>query len=156
MQPLSGAAARGQWLALTAALLGWLFDGFEMGLIAAAANVGYALVALLSLGLSSLRSSLSGMGLPESWVEWRLLMVCGAVPALLTFFVRLFVPESERWRREKERGATSSWAGRDLLAVLCGVAVCAGLLAVWQKVEGLPARIVLTLLALALVAGCYL
>ena len=29
----TGAAAeRGKWLALTAALLGWLFDGFEMGL----------------------------------------------------------------------------------------------------------------------------
>src|SRR6476619_1205322 len=26
------AAGRGRWLALTAALLGWLFDGFEMGL----------------------------------------------------------------------------------------------------------------------------
>ncbi len=29
---------------------------------------------------------------------WRLLMFLGAAPALLTFFVRIFVPESERWR----------------------------------------------------------
>src|SRR3954470_15106158 len=32
-RPEQGASAeRGQWLALAAALLGWLFDGFEMGL----------------------------------------------------------------------------------------------------------------------------
>ena len=31
IQPPAG-TTRGQWLALTAALLGWLFDGFEMGL----------------------------------------------------------------------------------------------------------------------------
>ena len=37
-------------------------------------------------------------------------MVCGALPALLTFFIRLFVPESQSWQEEKLRGSTSSWA----------------------------------------------
>jgi hypothetical protein len=89
-------------------------------------------------------------------VEWRLLMVCGALPALLTFFVRLFVPESQSWEKEQQSGKTSSWAGRDLLAVLAGVGVCCGLLAVWQLVEGWPVRIGSAVVALVVVAGCFL
>src|SRR5262249_32193936 len=77
------------------------------GVIGAAANFGYMLVGLLSVSLVSLRARLGSLGLADSWVEWRLLMVCGALPAVLTFFVRLFVPESERWEKEKQRGATS-------------------------------------------------
>src|SRR5262245_13903871 len=107
------------------------------GLIGAAANVGFGLVALLSLGLGTLRPWLASWGLAPDWVEWRLLTVCGALPALLVFFIRLFVPESASWEREKERGATSSWASRDLLTVLAGVAVCAALLVVWQLIDEL-------------------
>jgi MFS family permease len=129
---------------------------FLAGLIGAAANVGYLLVALLSLGLDSVRLWLGSLGLSESWMEWRLLMVCGALPALLTFFIRLFVPESQGWEKEQQRGKTSAWAGRDLLAVLVGVAVCCGLLAVWQLVEGWPVRLASTGVALVLVAGCFL
>src|SRR5437870_3362571 len=39
---------RGQWLALAAALLGWMFDGFEMGIVPPLART--ALVELLDLG----------------------------------------------------------------------------------------------------------
>jgi Na+/melibiose symporter-like transporter len=51
--------------------------------------------------------ALRAAGLSEDWVikligadqsGWRLLMFVGAAPALLTFFVRLFVPESRRWQ----------------------------------------------------------
>jgi SHS family sialic acid transporter-like MFS transporter len=150
------------------------------GVIGAAANLGYALVALLSLSLDSVQGHLSALGLPEPWVKWRLLMVCGALPALLTFFIRLFVPESASWERERERGTTSSWASRDLLSVLLGVGVCAGLIALWQYTNALVApstikqgvgmeeqagftttvvvvvRTVGTLAAILLVAGCYL
>jgi hypothetical protein len=83
-------------------------------------------------------------------------MVCGALPAILTFFVRLFVPESQDWQKEQQRGKTSSWAGRDLLAVLAGVAVCCALLAVWQYVEGWALRVAATVVALVVVAGCFL
>ena len=71
------------------------------GMIGAAANFGYLFVAMLSFGLGSLRASLAALNLPENWVEWRLLMVCGALPAVLTFFIRQFVPESESWERER-------------------------------------------------------
>ncbi len=126
------------------------------GLIGAAANVGYLLVGLVSLGLGALKESLLGLGLSNSWVEWRLLMVCGALPALLVFFIRLFVPESERWEHEKEKGRTTGWRGQDLIAVAIGVAVCAGLLLFWVNVENLAARIVALVVSLVLVSMGYL
>lgn len=126
------------------------------GIIGAAANAGYLLVGVVSLSLAAFRTQLEGMGLPEQWVSWRLLMLCGALPALLTFLLRLFVPESESWEKERDRGKTSSWSSIDLLAVLAGVVVCLGLLAVWQLVQDLTVRVVATLAALVVVAGCYL
>ena len=45
---------------------------------------------------------------------WRFLMISGALPALLVFFIRLFVPESKKWEHEKARGATSHWSNVDL------------------------------------------
>lgn len=105
---------------------------FMAGLIGAAANVGYLLVGFVGLGLNAilvdLQSGLTNLGLPESWVAtlvanqgWRILMILGTAPALLTFFIRLFVPESERWKEEESRGSTSSWAARDLLGVGIGM-----------------------------------
>jgi MFS transporter, SHS family, sialic acid transporter len=51
--------------------------------------------------------TLRAIGLSEDWVAkligsdnsaWRLLMFVGAAPALLTVFVQIFVPESQRWQ----------------------------------------------------------
>ena len=42
-------------------------------------------------------------------------MLVGAVPALLTVFIRMLVPESEKWQKEKEAGRASHWSERDLL-----------------------------------------
>jgi MFS family permease len=162
MMPIRFAAALGmggEW-SLGVALVMEVWEGRSRallaGLIGAAANGGYLLVALLSLGLGSLRVWLAELGLPGGWVEWRLLMVCGALPALLTFFIRLFVPESGRWEHERQRGATSFWAGLDLLAVGFGVIICAGLLAFWQYVDHIAARVAAAVTALVLIAGCYL
>jgi MFS family permease len=105
--------------------------GWLAGLIGAAANVGFLLIAVISLGLSGilgwLTTTLEASPLPDSWVAalvahdgWRLLLLIGALPALLTFLIRLFVPESERWLHEQERGSTSHWATRDLIGVLIG------------------------------------
>jgi MFS family permease len=149
----------GEWslgVALVMEVWGGQSRALLAGLIGAAANGGYLLVAVLSLGLGSVRSLLDDMGLSPSWIEWRLLMVCGALPALLTFFIRLFVPESQSWEKEQQRGKTSSWAGRDLLAVLAGVAVCCALLAVWQRVNRWDVRIASTVVALVVVAACFL
>jgi MFS family permease len=62
------------------------------GLIGAAANAGYALIALIAIVF------------PITQVSWRWVMMVGAAPALLTFFIRLFVPESERWRQSVKHG----------------------------------------------------
>src|SRR3954470_12479677 len=55
------------------------------GIIGAAANVGFVLIALI------------GRVFVVSQESWRWVALVGAAPALLTFFIRLFVPESERW-----------------------------------------------------------
>jgi MFS family permease len=105
--------------------------GWLAGLIGAAANVGFLLIAVISLGLSgildTLTTAMQASPLPEGWVAalvkndaWRLLLLIGTLPALLTFFIRLFVPESQRWLREREQGRTSHWATRDLIGVLIG------------------------------------
>jgi SHS family sialic acid transporter-like MFS transporter len=100
----------GEW-ALGVALVSEVFPNksrpFMAGLIGASANVGFLLVALLSLGLNSVVAGLTGFFssiLPDAWANalvangaWRLLFLMGALPALLTFFIRVFVPESHKW-----------------------------------------------------------
>jgi MFS family permease len=56
------------------------------GLIGAAANLGYAVIAIIAICF------------PITQDSWRWVMVVGAAPALLTFFIRLFVPESKKWQ----------------------------------------------------------
>jgi hypothetical protein len=58
-------------------------------------------------------------------------MLLGASPAILTFLIRLFVPESERWQKEKSKGSTSHWAARDLIGILVGVAGAGVLIYLW-------------------------
>src|SRR4029077_13225452 len=99
---------------------------FMAGLIGAAANVGYLLVGLIGLvlltWLESVGAWLRGSGMSEANVQslvgfsgWRLMMLMGTLPALLTFLIRIFVPESEKWEQERERGSTNHWATQDLL-----------------------------------------
>ena len=62
---------------------------------------------------------------------WRFLMMLGAAPALLTFFIRIFVPESSRWQHEREKGATSHWNSHDLWGVLIGGLGAIGIILLW-------------------------
>src|SRR5581483_8222887 len=64
----------GEWslgVALVMEVWGGRSRALLAGLIGAAANFGYLFVALLSLGLGSVRSGLYGLGLPKDWVDWR-------------------------------------------------------------------------------------
>ncbi|HEX4142231.1 MAG TPA: MFS transporter [Pirellulales bacterium] len=101
------------------------------GVIGAAGNVGYLLIGLIGLGLSGMivdvAQWLAAAGLSETLVDrltgnhgWRLLMLIGSAPAVLTFLIRLFVPESQKWREQQDRGAASHWAVRDLAGVAIG------------------------------------
>jgi MFS family permease len=109
----------GEW-ALGVALVNELWTkgnrALVAGAIGAAANIGYLLVAGLSLGMNSfigtMNSWILALGGSESlsaWLldhqAWRFLMLSGALPALVIFLIRIFVPESDKW--EEEKGAWS-------------------------------------------------
>lgn len=144
------------------------------GLIGAAANVGYLMVGVIGLGLAhyleKMGGWLSAVGLPEKIVTmlvayrgWRLLMIIGTFPALLTFFIRLFVPESEKWQQEQETGGTSNWVTRDLLGVLVGALGPAIIIFVWIPPNmwqhavtwGTPARLLASVVGLVIATVGY-
>ncbi len=137
------------------------------GLIGAAANVGYLIIALVGLGLAhsieSLRQGALDAGLAVPWVDWllghsgwRFLMLIGATPAVLTFLVRLFVPESQRWQHEQGQGHTQGWATADLLGVAVGVLGPLLVIYLWATDHsGWPLRVVGTLFGLGLAALGY-
>ena len=140
----------GEW-SLGVALVNEVWPGKSRaliaGLIGAAANVGYLLVALLSLGLSGFIGNveifLKGIGLSEASTNsllansaWRFLMISGAFPALLIFFLRMSVRESEKWEEEKARGATSHWSNSDLNGVFIGCVAALVIIWAWSPAAG--------------------
>ncbi|MDP1562251.1 MAG: MFS transporter [Pirellulaceae bacterium] len=149
----------GEWslgVALVMEVWGGRSRALLAGLIGAAANLGYALVATLSLSLDAMRQTLESWGLSESWVQWRALMLCGVLPAFLTLFVRLFVPESQRWEQEHKSGSTAGWRTQDLIGVLFGVVCCFGIIGLWSFDLPLQWRLLGTGCGLILVAAGYL
>ncbi len=139
---------------------------FMAGLIGAAANVGYFLVGAVGLGLAAilvdLTELLNRMGVPPAWNEWlmhnhgwRIMMVFGTTPALLTFLIRLFVPESEKWQHEQESGATSNWVTRDLLGVLVGACGPGLMIYLWAFEHSTAVRLLGSLFGLLLATAGY-
>jgi SHS family sialic acid transporter-like MFS transporter len=133
------------------------------GLIGAASNVGFLAIAAIGLVLDQFlgvtQHMLLEIGVAPHWVEklvahsgWRLMMLIGAVPAILTFFIQLTVPESKRWQHEKRIGSTSHWASRDLVAVLLGTAGPLLMIFLWlpDSAYSLATRIVGSLLGVGL------
>ena len=121
------------------------------GLIGAAANVGYLIVGLISLVLVSFIEwfghLLLNLGISQQLVEtlvsgegWRLMMIVGALPALLMFFIMRIVPESHKWEAERDKGATSHWATRDLLGVLIGAIGASAVVVMWSPAFQLLSR----------------
>src|SRR5262249_39094533 len=117
------------------------------GWIGAFGNLGYTLVGGIALTLNRYKGQLPGTlesaGIPSRWAEalpannnWRLLMLVGAVPALLTLLIRLFVDESEKWTKAKEEGKASFWSEKDLFGVLIGCAAAGGVIALWAFQPG--------------------
>lgn len=101
------------------------------GVIGASANVGFALIAIIGLFFSVTVTS------------WRWVVLVGAAPALLTFFIRQFVPESERWRQAsetKQRGPLSEVFSPSLrkITLLATALTSVVLVGTWGSVQWLP------------------
>jgi SHS family sialic acid transporter-like MFS transporter len=138
------------------------------GLIGAAANIGYMVIAVVGLVLAEvtkdLESLLIKIGLSETttaWLAgndgWRILMLFGALPALLTFLIRLFVPESGRWEEENRKGSTSHWQTKDLSGVVIGAVAACGLIALWAVPNiHVIVRVVGSLVLFVVILGGYL
>lgn len=99
--------------------------------IGAAANVGFALIAIL------------GRMIPVTRESWRWVMLAGALPALLVFFIRLFVPESERWKRSVQESASRPirevFAPKLIKRTLLAIAFASiALIGTWGSVQWLP------------------
>ena len=101
------------------------------GIIGAASNAGYALIASAALFFKVTQDS------------WRWVMIAGAVPAVLALGIQIVVPESERWRHAvKEKAARPI---REIIksGLLPTVLVAIGLASValigtWGSVQWLP------------------
>ena len=86
---ISALGMGGEWsLGVALVMEAWpaKFRPLMAGFIGAASNVGFLLVGVI------------GMLWHVTSTSWRCMFLIGAVPAVLTFFIRLFVPESERWK----------------------------------------------------------
>ncbi len=102
------------------------------GLIGAAANLGYCFIAVI------------GIAFPISQDSWRWVMMIGAAPAALTFFIRLFVPESEKWKASARQPGLSPalevFSPRLLKRTLLAIAFASvALIATWGIVQWIPA-----------------
>jgi len=99
------------------------------GVIGAAANVGYLVIAVLAMNIEVTAES------------WRWTMLACATPALLAFFVIAFIPESERWKQSVSTGAakpireifTTRLAWPTLLAIMLA---SVALIGTWGAVSG--------------------
>ena len=161
----------GEW-SLGVALVNEVWPGksraLVAGLIGAAANIGYLLVAVLSMFLLSfiggVETLMLGIGIPKAGVDhllensaWRFLMISGALPALLIFIIRAFVPESAQWEEENAKGSTSHWNRADLLGVLGGAAVALVIVWAWSPAGPHPAlATVITIVGLWVAAWGFL
>jgi MFS family permease len=99
--------------------------------IGAASNVGFALIGLITLQVEVRVDS------------WRWVMLVGAAPALLTFFIRLFVPESARWKEavseKTSRPLQELFAPGQLKTTLLAIALSSiALIGTWGAVQWAP------------------
>jgi len=101
------------------------------GIIGAAANLGYGLIALTGIWVSITVHS------------WRWVMVAGAAPALLALAIQLVIPESERWKEAVKEGAARplhELCSPQLLpsALLAIAFASVALIGTWGSVQWLP------------------
>lgn len=154
----------GEW-ALGVALVMEVWDAkyrpLMAGLIGAAANVGFVMVGLI------------GAVIKVDEANWRVFAIVGAAPALLTFVIRLFVPESHKWqaaqqvRRSRPLTEIAQDRGLTLRTAMAVALASIALLGTWGAVQKIPAWVggmesktpaaqgnVVTMLGLGAIVGC--
>jgi MFS family permease len=93
----------GEWsLGVALVMEAWPRDKRPLmaGVIGAAANFGYAIVAVIGINFKITQDT------------WRYVMLIGAAPAVLTLLISYFVPESERWTESvKQDGVVTNPLG---------------------------------------------
>lgn len=102
------------------------------GVIGAAANVGYAVIAGIGIQFKITTDS------------WRWVMLVGAAPALLVLLISYFVPESEKWKESVSKEGKNNPLGEifgpkffknTLLAILFA---SVALIVTWGTVQWIP------------------
>lgn len=104
------------------------------GIIGAASNVGFLIIGIVTYFYK------------VDPTQWRWVMLVGATPAALTFFIRIFVPESERWKSaaavRTKSPLTEVFSGRQLKTTLLAIAFGSiALVGTWGSVQWIPSWI---------------
>ncbi|GMV99072.1 MAG: MFS transporter [Candidatus Hydrogenedentota bacterium] len=107
------------------------FRPYMAGIIGAAANFGFLLIGVIALNN------------PVTVDSWRWMWLVGVSPAILVFFIRLFVPESERWQESVGTGHTTPlrevFARSRISSTLVGIALTSvALIGTWGSVQWIP------------------
>ena len=124
----------GEWsLGVALVMEAWPRDKRPLlaGLIGAASNVGFALIAVIGFCLKITQES------------WRWVMIAGAAPALLALGIQWLVPESERWKMAIEHGAAKPvreiFSGNLFRPTLLAITFASvALIGTWGSVQWLP------------------
>lgn len=126
----------GEWsLGVALVMEAWPRDKRPLmaGLIGAAANVGYALVALIGIFFHITQES------------WRWVMLVGAAPALLTLLIAKFVPESERWQESVSKTGVIGNPLKEIFApglrrttILAILFASVALIVTWGSLQNIP------------------
>ncbi|HZY85794.1 MAG TPA: MFS transporter [Gemmataceae bacterium] len=136
---LSSLGMGGEWaLGVALVMESWEPEARPLlaGLIGAAANVGFILTGVLVTLLLNLQLKVDEGG-------WRWVLGACAFPALLTFFLRMFVPESEKWHQAVRAGPRAGIAeiftpqlrGHTAIGT---VLACVALIGTWGAVQWIP------------------
>lgn len=133
------------------------------GIIGAAANVGYALIGVVTWVF------------PVRLDSWRWVMLAGATPALLALGISLLVPESRRWQEAVKQRVVHPvrevfGRGRARTTLLAIAFASVALIGTWGSVQWLPLwadqmagkglpqakAITMTTMSLGAILGCFI
>src|SRR3954469_2794332 len=126
----------GEWsLGVALVMEAWPRDKRPLmaGLIGAAANFGYAIVAVIGIRFKITQES------------WRWVMLIGAAPAVLTLLIAKFVPESERWQESVSKTGVVHNPLQEIFApelrrttILAILFASVALIVTWGSLQNIP------------------